>query len=200
MSSRGRVFLECGHCGLVRAAGEAPLSVEEKRKRYLLHENSAESAGYREFLSQAIRPARPYLVPGARGLDFGCGPGPVLSMLLREEGFVMDDYDPLFFDGPLRPPYDFVFSTECFEHFEDPAGDIAEVVTLVRDGGVLAVMTELWDDSVDFGRWAYTYDETHVSFYSLKTFGYIGRKFGVRLVAGDNRRVMVFRKNGSNGQ
>jgi len=35
------------------------------------------------------------------GLDYGCGPGPTLSVMLREKGFKMADYDPFFKPMPL---------------------------------------------------------------------------------------------------
>ena len=28
------------------------------------------------------------------GLDYGCGPGPALSLMLREKGYQMFNYDP----------------------------------------------------------------------------------------------------------
>lgn len=70
----------------------------------------------------------------------------MLSRLLEGHGFTMTDYDSVFFDVPLTEPYDFIFSTECFEHFEEP---------------VLEIMTELRTDP------------THVSFYSEKTLDYL---------------------------
>ena len=34
----------------------------------------------------------------ARGLDFGCGPGPALTLLMEEAGFAkMNLYDPFYF-------------------------------------------------------------------------------------------------------
>jgi 16S rRNA G1207 methylase RsmC len=33
-------------------------------------------------------------------LDFGCGPGPTLSILLAEQGQQVDLYDPFYHDDP----------------------------------------------------------------------------------------------------
>jgi 2-polyprenyl-3-methyl-5-hydroxy-6-metoxy-1,4-benzoquinol methylase len=170
------------------------LPPERLKERYRLHENGIDNEGYRAFLSRALDAARPYWRPGARGLDFGCGPGPTLSRLAEREGLVMTDYDPLFFDVPLQGPYDVVFSTECFEHFEDPSREIARVAALLREGGVLCVMTELWNEATDFGSWYYAADPTHVCFYSKETLDHVCRRFGLTLLAGDGKRVFVFSK------
>lgn len=185
---------ECRHCRLVFAEPAARLTPHELRKRYLLHENTIENKGYCDFLDQVIRLAKPHLTPGSQGLDFGCGPGPTLSKLIRADGFVMTDYDPIFFDRPLIPPYDFIFSTECFEHFEEPKKDITHVTSLLREGGVLALMTELWDNSKDFKKWPYAADLTHVSFYSRETMTYISQTFDLAPLTDDGKRVFIFRK------
>lgn len=194
--ARGRELWECGACRLVHADPSCRLPHERLKERYLLHENVLENEGYRAFLSRAVEAARPYFSAGARGLDFGCGPGPVLSRLAEREGLEMTDYDPIFFDVPLGAAYDVVFSTECFEHFEEPAREIARVTSLVGEKGVLCVMTELWDDRTDFGSWYYASDPTHVSFYRRETLQHVARTFGLTLLGGDGKRVFVFGRNG----
>lgn len=193
--ARTRTLFECGDCCLVYVERSQLLSQERLKERYLFHENGIENDGYRAFLSRAIDAARPYLSPGARGLDFGCGPGPVLSRLAEREGLTMTDYDPLFHDVPLDPPYDVIFSTECFEHFEEPARDIARVAALLREEGLLCIMTEVWDGATDFGSWYYAADPTHVSFYSQGTFDHMCRIFGLKRLGGDGKRVFIFSKS-----
>lgn len=194
LSSKGRKLYHCGNCGLVYVETSARPSPEESRKRYLLHENGIEHAGYCDFLNRAVHAAAPFLTTGSRGLDFGCGPSPTLSKLLEAEGFLMTDYDPLFFDQPLAPSYDFIFSTECFEHFEAPKQDIARVTSRLRPGGVLTIMTELWDNGTDFEKWYYAADPTHISFYSTETLAFICKVFRFQPIAGDGKRVFTFLK------
>jgi len=194
LPARTRTLLKCGVCFLVYAERSELLPRERLKERYLFHENGIENEGYRAFLSRVIDAARPYLSPGARGLDFGCGPGPVLSTLAGREGLVMTDYDPIFCDVPLNPPYEVIFSTECFEHFEEPARDIARVSALLGEGGILCIMTELWSETTDFGEWYYAADPTHVSFYSQETLDHVCRMFGLRRLAGDGKRVFIFSK------
>jgi SAM-dependent methyltransferase len=193
--TRDRSLYACGACGLLFADAADRLSQEEQKKRYLLHDNRIEDRDYCNFLSRPVRAAMPFLVPGSKGLDYGCGHGPVLSRLLEAQGFTMTDYDPLFFDVELEPSYDFIFSTECFEHFEEPAREIPKVLERLKPGGVLTVMTELWSEATDLADWYYATDPTHVSFYSEKTLDRLCGLFGMTRIAGDGRRVFVFRKN-----
>jgi hypothetical protein len=192
--SRKRTLHECPKCHLIVAERSELLTRDEQKARYLTHENGIEHEGYREFLGRVIDASRPYLKPGTRGLDYGCGPAPTLSILVEREGLVMSNYDPIFFNTSLVGPFDIIFSTECFEHFEEPAVDIEKITTLLAADGILAIMTELWDEMTDFITWYYPTDPTHVSFYARKTMSYIAERFGLQPLAGDGRRVFVFRK------
>lgn len=191
---RERSLHGCDGCGLIFAAPADRLTVQEQKERYLLHDNRIEDRDYCNFLTRAIKEAEPFLAPGAKGLDYGCGHGPVLSRLLERRGFAMTDYDPIFFDVPLEAEYDFVFSTECFEHFEEPAREIPKVLARLKTGGVLTIMTELWGAGTDFNDWYYAADPTHVSFFSEKSLDHLCAAFGLERIAGDGRRVFVFRK------
>lgn len=191
---RGRSYRACAGCGLLHLDPTARSSRAQARERYLLHRNGPDDAGYCDHLRRAVDAALPYLTPGSRGLDYGCGPVPTLSGLLREHGYRMTDYDPLFHDTALEPSYDFIFSTECFEHFEEPRQEIGRVVDLVAPGGILTVMTELWDGAMDLERWHYLSDPTHVSLYSERTFEYLCGRYGLERVHGDGRKVLVLRK------
>ena len=86
---RARRYLECPDCGLVSADPASHLSPEDERAIYDLHQNDPADARYRAFLARLADPLRAKLAPGMRGLDFGCGPGPVLSIMLREAGLAL---------------------------------------------------------------------------------------------------------------
>lgn len=192
-ADRRRYYL-CSACRLIFVDPAQHLSPEAERARYEQHRNSPEDAGYVRFLTRAIEPALPFLAPGMRGLDYGSGPGPTLSLLLRQRGLACEDYDPFFADHPLAPPYDFVFSTECFEHFRRPEAEIERVVSLIPPGGLLAIMTERWTTLEAFARWHYTRDSTHVSFYHAETLDFLCRRFGLALLGKDETHVALFRR------
>lgn len=189
-----REYSLCGECGLIAVDPRDLPTRAAEEAHYRTHENSIHNAGYVKFLDRVVEPLLPHLKPGMRCLDFGCGPGPTLSELVRRRGFDCDDYDPIFRDVPISPPYDAVFATECLEHFHSPARDIRRIIELLRPGGCLGIMTELWTDLDAFATWYYTRDPTHVSFYHARSLEFIRREYGLSGVFSDGRRVHVLRR------
>jgi len=55
-------------------------------------------------------------------------------------------YDPFFAPDPsaLKRAHDFVTCTEVVEHFQQPADDWRRLLSLVKSGGWLGVMTLLY--------------------------------------------------------
>ena len=191
-----RSYYRCGHCLLIFADARHRLSRAEEAAHYRTHENGIHQRGYVEFLDRVIEPMLPHLRPSTRGLDFGCGPGPTLSLLVRRQGIACEDYDPIFHDVPLTPPYDFLFATECFEHFFSPARELERICGLLRPGGLLGIMTELWTDLSSFQSWYYTRDPTHVSFFHERTMEFICGRYGFERLWSDGRRVILLRYHG----
>ncbi|MFO7656607.1 MAG: class I SAM-dependent methyltransferase [Bacteroidales bacterium] len=167
------------------------MSAKSEKKRYLTHNNGIQYKGYVDFLNQAIEPALPLLNKDMQGLDFGCGPTPTLSVILEQQGYKCDNYDPLFFPGLPEKKYDFIFATECFEHFFFPAKEIQLIKNLLKPGGILTIMTETWKSDEAFASWYYAKDSTHVSFFHNHTFGFIAEKFGFEAKECSNERVMI---------
>lgn len=192
-----RDYRHCDHCGLIHVPEEQHLTTARERAFYETHENSPDNVGYVRFLERLLQPMLPYLDKGMKGLDFGCGPGPVLSGLARRQGLDCEDYDPYFADRRPEPPYDFVFATEVFEHFRRPDRDLQRVCELVKPGGLLGVMTERWTSLKAFSGWYYARDPTHVAFYHLKTFDFICRRHGFSMLWKDGSRVIILRKDHS---
>lgn len=182
-SHSGRPYLQCGRCFLIFVPAGAHLSPEEERARYLTHQNHPEDEGYRSFLNRLARPLLTRLQPGQRGLDFGSGPGPTLSLILEEAGMIMKNYDPFFSPDSqvLKASYDFVTSTETWEHFRQPALEIERQTKLLKPGGILAVMTELLLPTQDFSQWYYQRDPTHIGFFQEATMKFIAEGLGWEL-------------------
>lgn len=154
-----------------------------QRAVYDLHRNVSHDAGYRGFLDRLALPLIERLTPGSRGLDFGCGPGPVLAAMLVEQGFEMAVYDPLYANDArvLRQTYDFITCSEVVEHFHDPALEFERLSSVLRSGGWLAIMTQWFSAERDFARWHYPRDPTHACFYAERTFEWLARRHGWRL-------------------
>jgi 2-polyprenyl-3-methyl-5-hydroxy-6-metoxy-1,4-benzoquinol methylase len=121
------------------------------------------------------------LPAGARGIDYGCGPGPTLSVMFAESGFSMVDYDPFFFaqGATLRDHYDFLTCSEAMEHFYTPALEWQRIQGLVRRGGWIGIMTARVDEVDDFSTWYYKEDPTHVCFYARETFLWLADRDGM---------------------
>jgi len=185
----------CGRCRLIGVSPEHFLSAPEEKNRYLTHNNSIGQQGYVDFLNRAILPSLKYLRQSMLGLDYGCGYAPTLSVLLANRGFRCENYDPCFIENPLNKKYDYLFSTEVFEHFFHPGREMARITALLKPGGLLIVMTERWSDLRQFRTWYYTRDPAHVAFYHRKTFDYICDAFGFFELFDDGRSVLLLRKN-----
>jgi len=167
----------------------------EERARYLTHRNDPSDQGYRTFLGRLCTPLVQRLTPGSRGLDFGSGPGPTLSVMLEEQGFSMAIYDPFFApdSSVLDDVHDFVTCTETAEHFHFPMAEFALLDRLARPGGWIGIMTEMVDDAGPFGDWYYVRDPTHVAFYRRGTMEWIAGTFGWEAEF-PHRNVSLFHK------
>jgi hypothetical protein len=189
-----RTYLLCETCSLIFADPAQHPRAAEERARYETHHNCIDDEGYVRHLRRLLDPLLPHLRPEMRGVDFGCGPGPTLSKLIRSHGIACDEYDPFFFPRSLSPPYDFIVSTECFEHFHRPGETIEGVVRMLTPGGVLGVMTEQWATVERFGEWYYTRDPTHVSFFHADTFSYLCKVHALEILYRAEDRVLVLRR------
>jgi len=189
-----RAYRACNVCRLIFAEPQHHPSEKSEKDRYLTHENGIRHPGYVNFLKQAIVPALPFLNKGMHGLDFGCGPIPTLSIILKRMGFACDDYDPLFFPGIPGKEYDFIFATESFEHFFYPAKEIRRIKDLLKPGGLLIVMTETWKSTEAFVNWNYARDFTHVCFFHSTTFDFIAKTFGFDIQVCHHERVWLLKK------
>lgn len=175
ITSDARQYFQCARCELVHLHPSQRLSRADERARYALHENNGADPDYIGFLRRLADPMIERLHPGARGLDFGCGPAPVLSELLTSAGFPCAAYDPFFAPDQalLENTYDFVACSEVVEHSYDPAHTFATLHALLEPGGLLGVMTRFHPGADAFADWWYRRDPTHVCFYGEATMRWI---------------------------
>lgn len=174
-----RDFYRCQQCALIFVPPVYFLSPEEEKAEYDQHQNSPDDAGYRTFLSQLFSPMLEKLVPESKGLDFGSGPGPTLSVMFEEQGHRVALYDPFYAPdrNVLGTTYDFVCASEVIEHFQDPEADLQLIWTLVKPGGWLGIMTGMAQGREAFARWRYKDDRSHITFFSVETMEWIARKW-----------------------
>ncbi len=191
---RVRAYFRCRHCWLVFVPREQHLHPSAEKALYDLHENHANDGGYRRFLSRLSIPLLARLPAHAHGLDFGCGPGPLLAEMLREQGHRVEIYDPFYADHPqlLQQRYDFVSCTEVVEHFRQPRTAFESLFALLKPNGLLGIMTKLVIDAQAFSRWHYKNDPTHVCFFSETTLHWLAGNYRcqIELIGAD---VFIFR-------
>ena len=190
-----RIYLRCVDCRLVFVPERYWLSTEDEMATYDLHENDAQDQGYRQFLSRLTAPLLEKLKPKQKGLDFGCGPGPTLSVLLEEQDQQMDLYDPLYYNDPsvFNKKYDFICATEVVEHLRYPNKEFTALFDMLTRGGWLGLMTKLVIDKQAFSKWHYIQDMTHICFYSRSTFEYLAQRFNAE-VSFVQKDVILFNK------
>jgi len=189
-----RHYFWCQACQLIFAGKQYYPSYEDEKARYDLHGYNAGQSGHMAFLEQILNPMMGYIKSGMNGLDYGCGPKPVVSEWLEKKGIQCDNYDPFYDFKCSSDPYDFIVSTEVVEHFRKPLEEWNKVAGLLKPGGFLMIMTERWRCIEEFESWHYKTDATHVCFYHLETFSYIGKQYGLKLEEHDEKRVVIMRK------
>lgn len=195
-----RRYHRCEVCGLITLAPSQRPTAAAAKARYLLHDNNPEDEGYREFVSAfANRALIPNIAPGARVLDFGSGPRPLLAPLLSDLGYRCDLYDPHFAKTRAwrKRTYDAIALHEVAEHLANPGATLGILADLIAPGGIIAIRTRfLADQGPDFAQWWYRMDPTHLSFYTPSSLERFFAERGFALASFEAPDTIVFRKTG----
>lgn len=176
----GADYWRCETCRATFLDPSQRLAAAAELAHYGLHRNDPDDLAYRGFLDRLAGPLLERLPPASYGLDFGCGPGPALAVMLREAGHEVALYDVYFAPDAavLERQYDFITCTETAEHFHDPASEFRRLDAMLKPGGWLGLMTGVLSEQVDFRNWHYRRDPTHVVFYQRETLKYIAGRHG----------------------
>lgn len=188
-SNENASYLCCSDCDLIFLPKRFHLNNIDEKSRYDLHQNNANDVGYRQFLSAIFNPVEKYLDSNSKGLDFGCGPGPTLSLMFEEAGHSVDLFDKYYQNNSsvFSNQYDFISATEVLEHLSHPQMELDRLISMLNPHGVLAVMTQILTKKVDFATWYYKNDPTHIAFFSEKTLQFLANKWQARVeIIGDN--------------
>jgi hypothetical protein len=100
--------------------------------------------------------------------------------MLEEQGHSVDLYDLYYADNRqvFDRQYDFITGTEVVAHLSQPMDELSRLWGLLKPGGYLGLMTKLATDADKFSSWHYKTDPTHISFFSVQSFEYLGEQWG----------------------
>jgi SAM-dependent methyltransferase len=188
-----KAYHHCGECDLRFLNPVHYLGHAEEEARYRLHENCVEDEGYQKFNRPVIDLIR-RRPPPLDILDFGCGNGPVIPHIFQNSGHNIALYDPFFRpdESVLEKKYDVVTLVEVAEHLYYPQKEFTRIKKMLKPGGRLIAMTELFRDHMNFGDWYYRKDPTHVCLYSERTMSWLKDHLGFASVRIELPRLILF--------
>ncbi len=179
-ANRKRPYYICNNCkGIFVPQVSHPDSNLEK-SRYLEHNNDVNDIRYQNFVQPIINAVTANFSNDKTGLDFGAGTGPVIAKILEDLAYDINLYDPYFHPDKkaLEKEYDFIVSCEVIEHFYNPAKEFNLLKKLLKNKGKIFCMTEIYNESINFDKWYYKNDLTHVFIYQKETLYRIKENFG----------------------
>jgi SAM-dependent methyltransferase len=192
-----RTYYKCKNCSFIFVEKDAVLKRDKELIRYNMHNNSIEDPLYRDYFNKFIEYSFLNLEGVKKVLDYGSGPQPVLASVLRERGYNVDIYDKYFSPEKIFEDrkYDLITMTEVIEHIYYPIEVFKEISAALKNGGYFAIMTNFHKNSLEeFKKWWYIQDPTHIAFYNMDTFRYIGEKFGLKILKNNGKNIVIFKK------
>ena len=173
-----KTYWQCSCCSVKFLDQAFFIDKDTEKGRYLEHQNEIGDPAYLKFLSKLSKPLKTKLKSDDCGLDFGCGHGPALAEMFKEDGYSIDLYDPFFYPNKevFSNKYNFITCTETAEHFFNPNREFKTLDSILAPGGWLGVMTTFLTEDKSFENWYYRRDPTHVVFYAEKTFEVIAEQ------------------------
>lgn len=185
-------YFKCEKCHSIFVDTQKRPNMTQEKERYELHNDDVEDKGYQNFVSPMTTAIMREYAPKSRGLDFGAGIAPIISKVVQDSGYAIKQYDPFFHNFPelLQTQYDYVACCEVVEHFYHPHKEFGLLKSLLDEGAKLYIMSDLYDESIDFAKWYYKNDITHVFFYSKETFEWIQKEFGFKSLQIEKRLVI----------
>ncbi|MDA7817524.1 class I SAM-dependent methyltransferase [Sulfurimonas sp.] len=191
-----KIFHKCSTCKYIFLDEEFYVDQFLEKKHYDKHHNNLESLGYVKMFEDLVDEfVNPLHVK--RALDFGCGEGEVLPIVLERNSVSCDRYDLFYFPEKVyeNKKYDLICSTEVFEHLQNPLEMLKQLLLHVEEGGYILLMSNFHpDNDEEFLKWWYIRDITHIGFFHLETFEYIAKKLNLEIVKHNSKNTIMFKK------
>jgi SAM-dependent methyltransferase len=196
-------YHHCRSCTSIFKSAEHYRPLDEQKKRYDLHENHEDDAGYRAYFQRFLDFVLPHTKEVKRALDFGCGRSRLLAKMLEAHGIACLSYDPIYHPDEhyTEQTYDLIVSTEVFEHLHHPREVFGSLVSLLEEGGYLAIQTQFHPNEAEaFRSWYYHKDPTHIVFFTAQTFDVLADMFGCRVITHNHKNMVLIQKTAKGGR
>lgn len=188
------IFYKCNNCYGIYLEEKSKPNKEVEKLRYETHNNDVNDVRYQQFVFPITSSILKNFTSNNKGLDFGAGTGPVISKILKDNGFSIKQYDPYFHNYPkfLNKKYDYIACCEVIEHFYNPKKEFNLLKKMLQPNGKLYCMTDIYEDTINFHKWYYKNDPTHVFIYHKSTFQWIKKEFEFSEVTIEGRLITFF--------
>ena len=115
--------------------------------------------------------------------------------MLEEEGHQVDLYDKYYVkdQSVFNKEFDFITLTEVIEHLSDPLFELERLTSILKPGGIIAIMTQTLSQGIDFEAWYYKNDPSHIGFYNQKSLQILADHLGLK-ISHYSERVIFFKK------
>ena len=175
-------FYQCPCCKGIFRPKEKLLNSELEKQRYENHTNDSNDLGYQNFVKPITNSVLNEFKSRDIGLDCGCGKDSPIVKILEENDYNIAKYDIFFYDDKkvLEQKYNYIACCEVIEHFYNPKKEFKLLKSLLKDNGTLYLMTGIYRQNIDFAKWWYKNDLTHVFIYKEETFEWIKKEFGFK--------------------
>jgi len=186
------LFFVCSSCFGIFKAKKFLLNKKDEQARYKNHHNDIFDPNYQKFVAPITSNVLKNFTKQSLGLDFGAGTGPVISKILQDQGYTLNQYDPFFINTPkvLELKYDYIVCCEVIEHFYHPEKEFRLLKNRLQPNGHLYCMTHIYNPKIDFENWYYKNDPTHVFIYQEATLIWIKNNFNFTSITIDNRLIL----------
>jgi len=193
-----KIYHTCLRCEYIFLNDKFYIDEESEKKHYDKHHNNFESLGYVQMFDDLIDEfIEPHVNTIKSALDFGCGEGEVLPILLERRNISCDRYDLFYFSKKVyeNKKYDLILSTEVFEHLRDPLQMLKKLLLHVKKNGYLLLMSAFHpNDDEKFLKWWYIRDITHIGFFNMSTFQYLTDELNLKILSHNNKNIIIFKK------
>lgn len=188
------IYYKCTCCKGIFKDPKLYLIGKDEKNIYDKHKNISTDIRYQNFLSPITNSVKKDKEKNSKGLDFGCGRDSAIMHVLKNENYEMYGYD-IFYKNDLellKEKYDFITSSEVIEHFQNPKKEFDLFLKLLNENGTLYLMTLIYDEKIDFEKWYYKDDPTHIFLYQKETFEWIKENYGYKNLVIEDRLIKFY--------